>query len=409
MAISRGSINHTLSQDIIAAVTSILRRQSCSAPRSDLRRDSQRFIANFFEVKHCILMPYARTCFYTVLKSLNLPPESEVLMTAFNIAPMLHIVHELGLKPKIIDINLEDFGPDYEMLEEELSLKPRCFLVTYLFGMVPDISLISDLCKKYQVYLIEDISQNIGGKHNGKRLGTFGDAAIYSASITKYVDGYNGAFILTNHNELYRKATDMILKFTKPSAKRIRLIILRTLIWNAALSRYIFSLFTYPALYLLRMFSRTSFDRLIGPSISCDFNKPLPDYYFEDIAKIQVKTITKHIARLDDLILKRKAMAYCAINAFDDYSNKNSCFNRFYRDMTSTFWQFVVPVTNTAIAQDNLFIQGVETGITNLPDLGSLNKSVLKNAIRLKNEFIFIPLHSNLKEFDYRRIKRILQ
>ena len=75
-------------------------------------------------------------------------------------------------------------------------------LITYLFGYVPDMEFICKLCNKYNVPLVEDISQNIGSKYKGKLLGKFGFASFYSASLTKYVDGYNGAFILLNSKNL---------------------------------------------------------------------------------------------------------------------------------------------------------------------------------------------------------------
>ena len=52
------------------------------------------------------------------------------------------------------------------------------FFLTYLFGYVPDLDLILNLCKKYNVILIEDISQNIGAKYKNQALGTFGKVSF---------------------------------------------------------------------------------------------------------------------------------------------------------------------------------------------------------------------------------------
>ena len=77
-------------------------------------------------------------------------------MTPFNISPMVDVIDSLGFKPVFIDINLTDFGPNYEELEKYLKkTNIKCFLLTYLFGYVPDIELIDSLCRKHDVYLIE--------------------------------------------------------------------------------------------------------------------------------------------------------------------------------------------------------------------------------------------------------------
>ena len=124
MPVSRGSIHHTISEDVLALGKSYTQSDACKRPSSSLREKAENEIAQYFGSKHSILFPYARTCFYALLKSLDLPPGTEILMTPFNISPMLHIVHHLGLKPVFVDINLSDFGPNYDCLEDALAAKP---------------------------------------------------------------------------------------------------------------------------------------------------------------------------------------------------------------------------------------------------------------------------------------------
>ena len=410
MPTSRGSVHHTILQDLQAFGKSIFQPRSCSRPCRTSREHAQYIIANYFKVKYSVLFPYARTSLYALLKSLDLPPGSEVLMTPFNISPMLHIVRQLGLKPAFIDINLCDFGPNYDSLEAALAAKPGCFLLTYLFGSIPDIQLISHLCSQHQVFLIEDISQGIGGICDNQYLGTFGDAAIYSASITKYVDGYNGSFILTNNYDLSRSLMAFAATLTTPSSSRIRSIIMKTLIWNIALSRYAFNILTYPILAILRSLDRHRFDTLIGPSINSDFSKPLPSYYFEDISSIQVSTMILQLDKLKALLELRKE---CASRLFQVLSSRGSNSTKASTHKLpflpfSTFWQFVAFADNTKEVQERFFAAGIETGITNLPDLASLCDVALANAQSLKSQYIFLPLHPHLKASDYRAIVKLL-
>ena len=70
----------------------------------------------------------------------------------------------------------------------------------------------------------------------------------------------------------------------------------------------------------------------------------------------------------------------------------------------NVYWQLVMKVKDTEIAQDILFSFGIETGITNLPNLSTEYGIELPNSISLKNNHIFIPLHSYLNKDHYKKL-----
>jgi len=92
------------------------------------------------------------------------------------------------------------------------------------------MDFICELCNKYDVPLVEDISQNIGSKYKGKLLGKFGFASFYSASLTKYVDGYNGAFVLLNSKVILNKVSEFLVM-------EIQLILIRLLVSLSATAK----------------------------------------------------------------------------------------------------------------------------------------------------------------------------
>ena len=175
MAIPRGSINHDIFSDLINFARTFIDPKLCNKANKETIENLKSVLSNSYPLRYFSFLPYARTSFYATLKALNIEKGSEILMTPFNIGPMSNIIDNLGIKPIFVDINLNDFGPDYKDLEKHLRKKDvKCFLLTYLFGYVPDLDLILNLCKKYNVILIEDISQNIGSKFKNRPLGTFG-------------------------------------------------------------------------------------------------------------------------------------------------------------------------------------------------------------------------------------------
>jgi len=413
MAIARGSVQHTLPEDLRALVNSVVFPAKCAdrASRNE-RQTLHSAVHERFGMSNTIPFPYARTGLHALLTAMRLPHGSKVLMTPITIGPMLEVITSLGLQPEFVDIELDTFGPDLEELNRKLKCRPAVFLLTYLFGYVPDISSIVSECDAAGVRLIEDFSHNIGSSVDGRPLGTFGDAGIYSASLLKYVDGYNGAFVITNDELLGQGLDRASEQLIDPDPRRIQGSILKTLLWNIALNRYIFSIGTYPALACLKTISRQRYDKLLDSTISLNLDiNELPSYYFEDITSIQIRTILRHLIRLDQILMLRYEAATIAYDALLEVTDTNGllhCVQPNQMGKKQTFWQFVIRVKNVGTARNNLFRNGIETGTTNLMDLANTCGVVLPNARALKSEHIFVPLHQHLLRGDYIRIFRAL-
>jgi dTDP-4-amino-4,6-dideoxygalactose transaminase len=381
-------------------------RRIAKTATTSLRNRVSNKVSEHFGYDKVILFPYARTAFHSILTSLNLPKGSEILLTPITIAPMLQVIKALGHKPVFVDIELETFCADIEDLKTKLKKKPGCFLLTYLFGYVPDIETIARLCRQNGTPLVEDISHNIGASYNDMALGTFGTAAIYSASLLKYVDAYNGAFIAVQDQVLAKKLEKEVSKYTKPNPSRIAKIIKTTLVWNFSLSKMPFALLIYPILWFIKKINRSKFDEILGAKIELTIVKDLPNYYFEDISTIQCKMISK---QLDDLHVKIKKRIR-KVSEITDIAQKilgtsltPSVFDT-NNVRKNTYWQLVIPVNNLLKSRDALFSMGVETGATNLLNLASLQGIELKSAKRLKENFIFIPIHENISMKKYNMI-----
>lgn len=409
MAVSRGSVRHTLAEDLGSFVSSILRPASCAArATSDEKSRLGDAVCKRFGALRTICFPYARTGVHAVLEAMRLPAGSEVLMTPITIGPMLEVALSLGLRPVFVDIELDTFGPDPDDLARKLKNRPAVFLLTYLFGYVPNVEAIMAACAAAGTRVIEDISHDIGATFCGRPLGTFGVAGVHSASLLKYIDGYNGAFVITDDATLGPALTTATERLTPPDLKRIRGCILRTLFWNSALNRHIFNLATYPALACLKTLSPASFERLLGPSIMLHLTAaPLPAYYFEDIAGFQCRAILRHLRKLDIVLETRRESARMAKHALLEVTGgRTAGCNAAVEDhrREPTFWQFVIAVNDVTGARDVLFQHGVETGTTNLMDLAQATGIDLPNTRALKERRIFVPLHRHLRQRDYARM-----
>jgi dTDP-4-amino-4,6-dideoxygalactose transaminase len=143
MPVSRGSIRHTIAEDMGNALRSLLMPGKLAKRASpDQKAVASKKVRQKFSYENVVLFPYARSAFHAILSSMNLPKNSEILLTPITIGPMLEVIRALGHKPIFVDIELETFCADLTELKAKVKSKPACFLLTYLFGYVPDIENI---------------------------------------------------------------------------------------------------------------------------------------------------------------------------------------------------------------------------------------------------------------------------
>ena len=114
-------------------------------------------------------------------------------------SPML-----LGLDPILCDCNLNDLSCDLDHLEEIFKTEsPSVLILVSVLGLVPDMNRIIELCKKYDVLLLEDVCESMGSKYKGEYLGTFGLASFFSMYFGHHLSTIEGGFINTNDKDLY--------------------------------------------------------------------------------------------------------------------------------------------------------------------------------------------------------------
>lgn len=97
----------------------------------------------------------------------------------------------------------ENFGIDVEKIEEKITEKTKAILVVHLYGMASRMDKIVELCKKYNLRLVEDCAQSHGACFNGKMTGTFGDVGCFSFYPSKNLGAFgDGGAVVVNDEQL---------------------------------------------------------------------------------------------------------------------------------------------------------------------------------------------------------------
>ena len=116
-------------------------------------------------------------------------------------SPML-----LGYDVMMCDCNLSDLSCDLEALEVIFEREnPSTFILVSPLGLVPNMKKVVDLCKKYDVILLEDVCESMGSKYQNEYLGSFGFASFYSMYFGHHLSTIEGGFINTNDEGFYHQ------------------------------------------------------------------------------------------------------------------------------------------------------------------------------------------------------------
>lgn len=143
------------------------------------------------------------------IKTLNLKPNSEVIIPTFNIISAALAVVKNNLKPILIDSDLNTWNMCLKDFKKKITKKTRAVIVTHTYGFPCNINQIIKICKKNKITIIEDAAEMIGQTYKGKPCGSFGEISIFSFYANKHITTGEGGIILTNNKKLHEKACSL--------------------------------------------------------------------------------------------------------------------------------------------------------------------------------------------------------
>lgn len=143
---------------------------------------------------------------YVALKSLNLPPFSEVIVAAVTDPGGMMPVPLLNLIPVVADTMPGSYNSGPEQIEPLITPLTSAILVAHIAGEPADMEGIMAVARKHNLSVIEDCAQAHGAKLNGQMVGTFGDIAAFSTMSGKHHStGSQGGVVFTKQEALYHE------------------------------------------------------------------------------------------------------------------------------------------------------------------------------------------------------------
>lgn len=140
-------------------------------------------------------------------------PGDEVIVPANTYIASILAISENGLKPVLVEPSIETYQIDDSKIEEAITERTKGILIVHLYGQCAYTDKIGDLCKKYNLKLIEDNAQAHGCKFKGRRTGSLGDAAGHSFYPGKNIGALGDAGAVTTNDEELAKIVRAVANY----------------------------------------------------------------------------------------------------------------------------------------------------------------------------------------------------
>ncbi len=162
--------------------------------------------ADYLSVEYCDGVASGLDALILSIKVLDLPEGSEIIVPSNTYIATILSIMQNGYNPVLVEPDLSTYNIDPSLIEASITKKTRAVIVVHLYGKPCDMDPIMSICKKNNLYLIEDCAQAHGATYKGKKTGTFGDLAAFSFYPTKNLGCLgDGGAVTTNVPEYHKK------------------------------------------------------------------------------------------------------------------------------------------------------------------------------------------------------------
>jgi len=156
--------------------------------------------AREYGVKHCVSCANGTDAIYIALKMLGIGPGDEVITTAASWISTSEAVGQTGALPVFVDVD-DHFNIDASAIEAAITSRTRAVLPVHIYGQAARMDVIADICKRRSLLLIEDCAQSHFAAFDGRRVGTWGNAATFSFYPGKNLGAYGDAGAMVTNDD----------------------------------------------------------------------------------------------------------------------------------------------------------------------------------------------------------------
>ncbi len=194
-----GRPNIAAREPLMARLNDVLDRRWLSNDGKYLQEFEHK-LAEISNTRHAIVYSNATVAIEWLLRAMDL--NGEIIVPAFTFVASAHAVLTADCTPVLADVDSKTHLIDIASIERLIGPKTVAIMGVHLWGQPANIDRLQALADKHHLKLVFDAAHALGATYNGRPIGSFGDAAVYSFHATKFVNSLEGGAIVTNQDAL---------------------------------------------------------------------------------------------------------------------------------------------------------------------------------------------------------------
>nr|WP_246551264.1 DegT/DnrJ/EryC1/StrS family aminotransferase [Geobacter hydrogenophilus] len=163
-------------------------------------QEFERRLEALLGVKHCIAMCNATVALEITIRALGMT--GEVIVPSFTFVATPHSLQWQQITPVFCDIDPETHSIDPRRVESLITPRTTGIIGVHLWGKPCAIEALTEIAHRRNLRMLFDAAHAFGCSHNGRMIGSFGDAEVFSFHATKFFNTFEGGAVATNDDEL---------------------------------------------------------------------------------------------------------------------------------------------------------------------------------------------------------------
>lgn len=191
-------------EDDVQYVTNAIRRGSDWAigPMIEV---FEKKIADYIGKKYCVTFNSGTSALHAALIAYGISSGDEVIVPSFTFISTANAPVFVQAKPVFADIERKTYGLDPDSVNEKITRNTKAIIAVHYGGCPCQIRELRKLANDHDLLLIEDAAEAFGAQIDGKKVGSFGDASMFSFCQNKIISTGEGGAITTDSKQLFEQ------------------------------------------------------------------------------------------------------------------------------------------------------------------------------------------------------------
>ena len=163
----------------------------------------ERELAAYCDAAYAVTVASGTDALELALRAYGIGPGDAVITTALSFVATAEAIAVVGARPVFVDIDPVTYTIEPALVERAVTPQTKAIIPVHLYGHPCDMEALLAVAERHRLTVIEDCAQAIGATWDGRKVGTFGDAAAFSFYPSKNLGAYgDGGLVVTNDASL---------------------------------------------------------------------------------------------------------------------------------------------------------------------------------------------------------------